>query len=194
MKSYLGLRCVPVACAIVLTLLLPSVQATEANFNCSQDRNCASNVAFARLDPAFGHSTDPSSISNSTEVITTQTFKSNVIADIDSVQVVEPNIVSNVAGSIQTFSLPGNQYGVQRAKVAWNSVPPVIQRWLNRFSDQDSIVVEFRLAAARNENPKLQKIVQAESDTFPTPEPVSFALLGSGLIIIGGVFWRRLRK
>jgi len=193
MKSLLGLRYVPIRCAILLTLSLLLVRATEANLQSISNGDCESSAGSTRLDSASTHISNPLASGTSVEVLFSQSYGSAVNTGKDSVQVIGASPVPTVAGSIQNFSLSGNGYPITSVNVVWSSVSPLIQSWLRKLAGQDSIIVEFSSASARNGNPQFQNIVQGRADIFPTPEPVSFALLGSGLIIVGGVLRRRLR-
>jgi len=149
---------------------------------------------FAGLDPGSTHSTNFSAAGNSIEGLLSQSFGSAVNTGKDGIQVIGASPDPTVGGSIQDFSLSRTRYPIRPVNVVWSSVPPPIQRWLHKFVIQDAIILEFGSESLGNGNPQLQNIVQARTDIFPTPEPVSFALLGSGLIIVGGVLRRRLRK
>jgi len=98
----------------------------------------------------------------------------------------------NLLGDITSWSVGNGSNSTDLSFVAvWPTLPPLVQKFLGSKTGLDSgFVITSSLVTSRKAGSAASGDVLIE----PTPEPASLALFGSGLLAIGGVLRRKLRR
>ena len=96
------------------------------------------------------------------------------------------NISQTLLGTILSFSVSGGgSTKVLTLNILWNSLPSAFVTFLGTPTGNDVTTANFNL--------KSGAVVGSSVNIDPTPEPATLALLGSGLVLMGG-FLRRKRQ
>lgn len=99
-----------------------------------------------------------------------------------------------LSGTIQSVSVSSGTQTTVTLHVLWNTLPGVVQTFLGTPTGLDSTAITINTDIVTGVPQSNVLVSQVIIGIIPTPEPMSFALFGSGLIMVGGALKRRLKK
>lgn len=179
-----------VSCVALLGFCASSARADTINFGCNNQAQCGSTTIISLGGGQF--KTAPSGISLTLAsgpaalVGTAWILAFNTTTSGDNISITNGSVTLH--GRITTSTPVGGGPTVLTLNVAWDILPDggpnSFQTFLGTPTGIDATAITFDAGG---------NVTGTTSVIFPTPEPASLALLGSGLVMVGGFLRRRLR-
>jgi len=166
------------------------------DFNCTPNSKCGGSTAAITFDGTSNFSTTSSlnRIHSQGPYPSGSPFRLTFGTSTGQIKVTDGTAANTLIGTILSFGVFNGAQPALTLHVDWNNLQPTIRGFLGTSTGVNSTVIQFSPSFVNNGSSQIAAVSQVKLAILPTPEPMSLALLGSGLIMVGGVLRRRLQK